>query len=116
MTKQNIKQLAKLISQKDKIDQKSADMILKNLTRGELIVFVQYLKSLFNKNTVKIISEKPIEPEIKNILIKKFSGKKIIFEKDEVGDGIRVLYNDTVVDLTLAGFAENLLDNLKTTN
>src|SRR5436190_24092658 len=116
MNKNQIKQLAKLTTKNGKVDNEVATYALNNLSRKELIMFIRYLKLISDKNTVRILSGSEIPPSLKNELVKNFKDKNVVFEQNEkVGDGICAVINDTIIDLSLGGYVENTVEELKQT-
>lgn len=113
MTNQNLRKMANIIASSNKINLKEADKILNKLTRSELIIFTQHLRTLVAKRTVKILSQIPLDKNLQKILISKFSDKNVVFEKADVGDGIFAVLNDTIIDLTTNGFVNQTVENLK---
>lgn len=113
MNKDEIKNLARLTYQKRKLDKSLSNLILNKLSRGQLMLYLRYLKALVAKDTIKIMSQKPISVELKKSLERRFVDKNIIYEKADIGDGIVVKLNDTIIDLSLAGYLENTIDSLK---
>lgn len=113
MTSSDIKKLAQFTATQGKIEKKLAAFILR-LKRRELIEFTRQLNRLIDKNTVKVISELPLTSNIKQALVQKYSDKKVHFIQEKIGDGIKVIVNDTISDLTVEGFVDQTIGQLKT--
>lgn len=115
MTIADIKKLANYTVKQDNVGKKLAEVVLQ-LPRRDLIAYLRYLKMLLNKETVIITSTLPLPPTDKKMLISKFAPKKVYFENTQIGDGIRIFENDTIVDLTVGGFINQTIAQLKTSN
>ncbi len=114
MNKNQIKQLAKLTIDETKINQKVATFVLNKLSRKELIYYIRLLKTIAQKNMVRIVSSDPINATFKSALLKKFSNKHVVFEQnDDFGPGIKAIINDTIMDLSIKNYIDNTVDNLK---
>lgn len=114
MNKDEIKKLAKLTLSQNRVDKKIADYVLGKLARRELAMYLRYLKSLLAKNSVVILSEKPLPSQAKAKLTRLFTEKDVSFElSPEIGDGIKVIIGDTIIDLSLAGYVDSAVVKLK---
>lgn|SRR3989344_4248818 len=114
MKNDEIKKLAKLTVEGKKVDREIATYVLDNLSRKDLIFYLRYIKSLTDKNTVKIISGNPLPSEIKRSLIRKYADKEVLFEEDKkMGDGIKAIIGDTIIDLSTRGYVSEVVENLK---
>lgn len=109
----DLKKLAKVTAQSAKLDPEVAQFVLNNLTRRQLLVYLRYLRSYVEKNTVRIIAEKSLSEAQKKEFVKKFAGKTVIFEQENIGDGIRVQISDTIFDLSMSGFIDTTIERLK---
>lgn len=113
-TKQNLTKIARLIVQNGDIDKKTAKELIENLSRKNLSVFASMLNTFENQNVVKVLSSDALPYEVKKQIASRFDGKKVIFEIDDsVGDGIQLIYNDTIIDLTVNGFIDSTIEKLK---
>ena len=112
----NFTKAAKLIAKSGKIDKKTADTLINNLSRKNLAVFARIVERISNQSSVRVISESPLPSDMKNTIISKFIDKKVIFEQGEIGAGIQLIINDTIIDLTVAGFLDNTIKKLKLQN
>lgn len=112
----DLRQLAQLTASKKKVDAKLAKFILNRLSRKELIEYAHHLRTIADKNSVKILSQNPIDSKLKNSIVKRYPDKEVVFIREDVGDGIKVVINDTIIDLTLTGITQTTVEKLKETN
>ncbi|HVT00877.1 MAG TPA: hypothetical protein VHE53_01420 [Patescibacteria group bacterium] len=113
MNKIDIKKLARLTAQSKKVDKKVADFILK-MPRRDLALYLSYLKNSLNKTTVYVTSNIAVPTALKKTLIKEFSDKEVLFGIDKsIKDGIKVVNNDTVIDLSMNGYLDKTIGSLK---
>lgn len=113
--KNNIKKLAKITAEEGKVNPQVAQFVLTKLPRKSLILYLRYLRSLVKHDSVKISSKTPLNNALKKQLLKHFPKKNVIFiTKPSIGDGIKVEINDTIIDLTVKGFINEVMQNLKT--
>jgi hypothetical protein len=113
MNTTDIKNLARMTSEQKNIDKNVMNFVLNKLSRRELILYIRHLKMLVDKNTVRILSTSPLDTKIKKNIVGKFSSKNVIFETTEIGDGIKAIVNDTIQDLSLPGFLDKTVEELK---
>lgn len=114
----NIKKLAKLtISSNNQINKKVGKFALENLSRKEVIEYSMQVKKIVYDNSVRIISAEPLSGHIKVLLEKKFKGDNIFYENDEaLGDGIKAITRDTIIDLSLKEYLDTTLNILGKNN
>ena len=113
MTSIIVKQLAQMTINQASLDKKLASFVLNKLSRRQLIEYVSRLKTLVAKTTVIILSEKPLDPILKKSLVNHFPNKKVVFVQEKIGDGIKAITNDTIIDLTISGYADQTIKQLK---
>ncbi len=114
MTEARIKKLAKLTLLNGKINKEVADFALSSLSRKPLFKYLGYLKKQAFENSVRIVSSEKLSTVWKNKIEEKFSGKNIFYETDSLlGDGIMAIMGDTVLDLTLKNYLDNITENIK---
>jgi len=116
MKNNNTKKLAQLTLKQNKIDRDVASYALRKLSRKGLVSYLNHLKVMVEKQTVKITSEQVLSESIKNKIKKIFPDKQVIFETDKIGSGIRIQIADTVVDFSIPSFINMIVTKLKTTN
>ncbi len=114
MTNDDLKKVAKVTSMTEFIDPKIMDFVLNDLSRRELMVYLRHLKTLINKNSVRIISSKGLLPATKKEITAKFKGKNVEFIVDEtIGDGICAQIDDTIINLSTKSYIANTIEGLK---
>ncbi|HVZ67728.1 MAG TPA: F0F1 ATP synthase subunit delta [Patescibacteria group bacterium] len=114
MTNQDIKKLAKLTAQDRKVDKKLANFVFSKMSRKELILYLTYLKNYLNKMIVTVSSNTPIAPALKKTLAREFAKKEVVFNIDKsIKDGIKVMDNDTIIDLSIEGYLNKTVSGLK---
>ena len=114
MRNQDLTKIARLIVKNKKIDNKLGREIIENLSRKDLAKFARILKTLVNKNRVTVISEKPLATTIKNTIISKYKDRDVVFEQQEIGDGIKLVINDTIIDLSVESYINSATKALTT--
>ena len=114
MNKDLVKKLAKTLAAQNKIDGKTRKFILENLSRRELARFSRLLEKIVSENSVRVISSEPLGLSFKKQLGQKFADKNIYYELNKsVGTGIKLVVNDTIIDLSLQNFLDNAIERLK---
>lgn len=113
MNKEDLKKLAKLTLRLKTIDPKLSYFVLRKLSRKNLIFFLRYLKNLLDQDTIRILSPIKLNPGLRKIIEKKYEGKNVVFVEDRIGDGIKVIINDTIIDLTVRGLINQTMYKLK---
>jgi len=113
MTNEKLKKLAKLTVRLKVIDPKLSYFVLRKLPRKNLIFYLRYLKKLLDQDTVRILSATKLNAGLRRIIERKYREKNVIFVQDRVGDGIKVVINDTIIDLTVKGFIDQTMHKLK---
>lgn len=109
----NIKRLAKMSAYENKVDPDIARFVLHKLGRRELLSYLRHLKAIVNRKTVRVYSKDSIlESQRKNI-IRSFPNKEILFVQEEIGDGIKIQINDTVIDFSVHSYINTVIDRLK---
>lgn len=113
MIKIDLKKLARVTILSDNIDTNVKEYVLTKLTRAELKEYLVHLKSLTQRSTVTVVGRE-ITTELKNKIGNIYKDKKIIFVTDEtISDGIKIIDNDTITDLTLENYIDNTIEELK---
>ena len=114
MTDAGIKKLAKLSIDENTVNKSVATFAMNNLSRRQLVKYAIFLRKLVYENSVKIVSTDILPKNTKHLLQKRFKDKNVFFEEDEtVGDGIKAVIDDTIIDLSLKGYIDNTLGILK---
>ena len=114
MNKDVIKKLARISAKQKKIGGKTAEFILKSFNRKQLTTYLRYLRKSVEENSVRIFSSIELNGNIKRDIESKFPGKDVFFHVDEeVGDGIRVQIDDTIIDLTTESYLNQTIEELK---
>ncbi len=113
MNKAHIRKLARLTFGKGKIESKSAKFVIENFTRKDLATFSRILKKLISETTVRVISADILSPMFMQRIKKEFSDKKVYFEQDKtITTGIKIISNDTIIDLSVANFLTSAIEKL----
>ena len=113
MIKVDLKKLARVTVLNDNIDTGVREYVLTKLSRAELKEYLLHLKSLTQRNTVTVIGRE-ITQELKKRIGNIYKDKKIIFVADAtISEGIKIIDNDTITDLTLENYIDNTIEELK---
>jgi F0F1-type ATP synthase delta subunit len=114
MNKDQIKKLAKITIRNGELDEKVARKVLSLLSRKELIFYLETLKRLAYENSVRVISAQKLSEKEREVIRSKFNTKSVYFERDEtLGPGIKIVIDDSIIDLTIKGYINNALEQLK---
>ena len=115
MNKNLIKKLARRTVSGEYIDQKVVNFALSNFSRKELIEYATSLRKAIYKNSVRVISSEELSPNAQESIRSKFKDRVVFFEQDQSQSaGIKVIINDTVMDLSVDGYIKQTLEQLKT--
>ncbi len=115
MNKQSISKLSKLtLDSQNNINADIANYVLSSLSRSELSTYFKYLKAQISSKFVKVVTSEPLSSTLKNNLKTKYKGLPVIFDLDKkIGDGLRVIHNDSVEDFTINSYITSTLNSLK---
>lgn len=109
-----IKKLARSTVQNGKVNAKVAKYVIFKLARKELIMYLTALKNIVYENSVRVISAREISPQIKQSIKSKFKNRVVFFEQDkEQGEGLIIIADDTIIDLTVSGYIKSTIEQLK---
>ena len=109
----DIKKIAKLTALDANVDSDIAIFVLDKLTRRQLLEYLRHLKAFANRKTVRVVSSEPISEMLKRNIVKRFPDKKVLFLQEEIGDGIKIQINDTVIDFSIHSYIDTAIDRLK---
>ena len=113
MIKVDLKKLARVTVLNNNIDTGIREYVLTKLSRTELKEYLLHLKSLTQRNTVTVIGRE-ITQELKKRIGNIYKDKQIIFVADDtISEGIKIIDNDTITDLTLENYIDNTIEELK---
>lgn len=106
---QLIKELAKnSVDEKNNINEKVAEFILKNLSKKELKIYLRRIRKISNEQNVTVKYEGKLDSNLETEIRKMFDQKIVKFEKDEkLGGGLLILNNDMIVNYTIDGMIES---------
>jgi|SRR3989344_3867154 len=114
MSDDEIKKIANLTIRKGRINKTIAKFALRRLSRKYLLKYLMYLRRTAFENSVRIVSSRELPSALKKELDRKFSGKNVFYEIDStLGDGIKSIIGDTVIDLSLENYLRNTVKGLK---
>ncbi len=110
-----IMKLARNTLYNGRLNKKVVKFALSNLTRKELISYLYKVRKVVYDNSVRIISSQELSSKIQKSLALKFKPRGIFFEEDKsIGPGIKIIKDDTIIDLTFKGYMTNAIEQLKT--
>ena len=110
-----IKKLARLTIRNGNVDKRIAKYVLLRLSRKELIFYLSALKGAIYKNSVRAISSQELPPKTEQSISTKFKDRLVFFEQDQSqSEGIKIIIDDTIIDLTINGYINTTLEQLKT--
>lgn len=115
MNKQSISKLSKFtLDSQNNVNAEVANYVLSNLSRNELFTYFKYLKSQVSSKFVRVVTSEPLNTSLKSSLKAKYKGFPVIFDLDKkLGDGLRVIHNDSVEDFTINSYITSTLNSLK---
>ena len=115
MSSNLIKKLAKNTILNGRVDARAAKYVLSNLSRKELITYLTALKKVVYENSVRVISSQALPIKTKQFIKSKFKDRVVFFEQDKsLGSGTKIIIDDTIIDLTVNGYINTMLEQLKT--
>lgn len=110
-----IKKLARITIRNGNVDKRIAKYALSKLTRKELIIYLAWLKRVVYENSVRVISAQEPPTKVKQSIKGKFKDRIVFFEQDQSqSEGIKIIIDDTITDLTVNGYIDTMLEQLKT--
>lgn len=116
MNKAKINQLAELLSEENAVSDKIKNFVLTKLSRKELLFLAFYLKKTIARKTVYVESDINIDNKLKTSIKKMFDGKNIIFRiNDNLYTGLKVIIDDTIIDLSVKNYISETVNLLKKT-
>lgn len=114
MTNDQIKKLAGNTIRNGKVNAKVAKYVIFKLTRKELIIYLTALKNIVYANSVRVMSVQELSVQLKQSIKSKFKDRVVFFEQDkEQGEGLKIIVDDTIIDLTINGYVESTLEQLR---
>jgi F0F1-type ATP synthase, delta subunit (mitochondrial oligomycin sensitivity protein) len=115
MKRTQIKELAETIAYYNKLSDKDADWLLKNLTRQELKLFIRLLTQSLKDRKVSAVFAGEITAADKKRISSLFPDKEIDFLRDDknIGAGIRLEYGDFIMDYSVSGIVARIINGLK---
>lgn len=113
MNKDDLRKLAKLTVQTKSVDPKVSYFVKHALTRKKLIIYLNYLKNELNKKIVKVLFTQKLSNEVTRAIQAKFAGRPLVYEEtSDLGDGIKIIDNDTIINLTARGILDEITREL----
>lgn len=110
-----LKKLARITIRNGQVNTKIAKYVLSNLTRKELMTYLASLKKVIYENSVRVLSSETLPIKTKQSIKSKFKDRVVFFEQDaSLGAGIKIIMDDTIIDLTVNGYITSTLEQLKT--
>lgn len=102
MTKKTLKELVTVSFKKNTLDEKTVLTIAEKLTRHQLKKYIHELKSEVRKNTVTVVSSKPLSQTAKRLFESEYPKKELEFAvKPDILLGLQIINNDVVYDSSL---------------
>ena len=110
MTKKQIRKLVKASYNKNSLDVKLVNRIVKKLNRTELKTYIKLIKLKEQAKTVTLIASKLTDKEsLKKEMGKLFPEKSILFKEDaSLIGGIKIIDNDLIYEANIKNSLENL--------
>lgn len=114
MTKKLINEMVQASLTKNKIDGAKVDEIARHLKRNELKSYLRALKIYNNKNSITIITARPVGKDVQKDLASKFDKKEINYEIDsEKLFGVEIIDGDMIYDNTLRRTFDEVISFVK---
>lgn len=117
MKRLRIKELADSVTKCGYLCQKHLDWIISNFSRQELKLFSNLLSkgSKYNYNNVIVSFSGKLNDTHKKKINMMFQNKKIIFKQDDdnIIGGVRFEYDDFILDYSISGTVERILNDVK---
>lgn len=110
----DIKKLAKHTIVDGAVNKAVAQYVTSNLTRSDIKNYVFYLKKEIQQRTVYITSAEELQESQKKKFAEMFVHKDAVFTTDKnLGAGIVIKTNDTIMDASLKGLIDTTINELK---
>ena len=114
MSNDRIKKLARITIRNTMINPKVTKYVLFKLNRKELIIYLAAFKKVIYGNSLRVVSREELPTKTKQSIKSRFKDRVVFFEQDEdLSDGIKIIMDDSVIDLTFNGYINNTLEQLK---
>lgn len=115
MNNNMLKRLARITIRNGQVNKKIAKYVLSSLTRKELVTYLASLMKVIYENSVRVLSSQELPIKTKQSIKSKFEDRVVFFEQDtSLGAGIKIIRDDTIIDLTVNGYITSTLEQLKT--
>ncbi len=110
-----VTKLAKATFRDGSIDMEIAKFTLTKLSRKHLVHYFLTLKRIIYQDSLRVVSKETLPVGVKKALEKRYEGKIIFFEEDSrMGEGIKIIQNDTVFDFSFQNYINTIFNQLKT--
>lgn len=114
MTDEEIKKIAKLTIREGRVNETIAKFVMTRFSRKYLLKYLMYFRKITFENSVRIVCSEELSSVFKKEIERKFAGKSVFYEADKaLGDGIKAIIGDTVIDLSLKNYLDNIVKVLK---
>lgn len=116
MNKNILKKLAQMSIIDNKINEYVKNFVLSKLSIKELKDYIFYLKKAVRGNDVYVTIPEDPQDGFKKSISGLFKNKNICYQKDiSLGAGLKLEYNDNIINLNVKSLIENTISNIKNT-
>lgn len=115
MKKTFIKELAESVVKYEGLSDKDLNWILSNLSRQELKLFLRLLNNEIKSGNVTVYHAGNLDIQKENRIRTLFKDKKVHFKRDDedLGAGIRFEYGDFILDYSISGILNRILNSIR---
>jgi len=115
MKRAQIKELAKSIVESGELSQDGLRRVFSLFTRKDLKMFSMLLMNEIKDKNVTANFAGDLSEESKKRILSLFHNKKVVFRRDDAGvvAGVRLEYGDFIMDYSVAGIIQRMLNDVK---
>ncbi len=97
------------------LDKKTTDFVMQKLNKRQLKSFVMYYKKALAKQTIGVTSASELTSAQKEDLKQLYSNMKLNIEiNPDLGAGIKIRHDDTIIDFTFKKYINDTIATLNT--
>ncbi|MDR3113266.1 MAG: F0F1 ATP synthase subunit delta [Endomicrobium sp.] len=114
MKREQIKELARAVAEADAMSDKELDWLFLHFTKKELKIFINLLFWEVKNRKVTVSYAGALTEEDKKRIISLFVGKRAEFKEDaSLAAGVKFEYGDYVLDYSISGIINKILENIR---
>lgn len=116
MNNDDIKRLAKITTKNGVVNEKVKDFVLNRMPKKDLIIYLNYLNNETRANQIYVTIADTPDKSLVDLFADIFKDKKVsIIVENKLGAGIKVEYNDTIINANVKSMIEQSITSIKNT-